>query len=133
MNEVVLNHVTTTKLEATIRFGKSKLNLLINIYNWRVSFPREIIYLVLADITACFRFPRLSCNITGAFGFMAQNLYFISTSHVFGSNTSASSWELLRHAIKNLIPIFFVRDDLIMKHKRYTDMLNFRTKPDYWI
>jgi hypothetical protein len=31
MNEVILNHVTTTKLEATINFGKSKLNLLINI------------------------------------------------------------------------------------------------------
>ena len=57
MNEVVLNHVTTTEMEATINFGKSKLNLLINIYNWRVSFPREIIYLALSDITACFRFP----------------------------------------------------------------------------
>jgi hypothetical protein len=34
MNKVVLNHVTTTKLEATINFGKSKMNLLINIYNW---------------------------------------------------------------------------------------------------
>ena len=128
MNEVVLNHVTTTEMEATIDFGKSKLNLLINIYNWRVSFPQEIIYLALSDITACFHFPRLSCDITGAFGFMAQGLYFISTSHVFGSNTSASSWEPLRHAIKNLIPIFFVRDDLIIKHKKYIDMLKWQDK-----
>jgi hypothetical protein len=123
MSEVVLNHVTTTEWEANIDFGKSKINFLINIYNWRVSFPREIIYVALADITACFRFPRLCCDITGAFGFMAQDWYFISTSHVFGSNTSASSWEPLRRAIKNLIPIFFERDDLIIKHKKYIDML----------
>jgi len=123
MNEVVLNHVTTTEWEANIDFGKSKINFLINIYNWRVSFPREIIYVALADITACFRFPRLCCDITGAFGFMAQDWYFISTSHVFGSNTSASSWEPLQRAIKNLIPIFFERDDLIIKHKIYINML----------
>jgi hypothetical protein len=123
MNEVVLNLITTTAWEANIDFGKSKVNFLINIYNWRVSFPLEIIYVALADITACFRFPQLCCDITGAFGFMAQDWYFISASHVFGSNTSASSWEPLRRAIKNLIPIFFERDDLIIKHKIYIDML----------
>ena len=130
MNEVVLNHVTTTKLEATINFGKSKMNLLINIYNWRKSFPREIIYLVFSDITACFRFPRLSCDITGAFGFKAQSWYFLSTSHIFGSNTSASSWEPLRCAIKNLIPTYFARDDLVEKHKAYTYMLKWQDKND---
>jgi hypothetical protein len=102
INEVVLNHVTTSKLEATIDFGKSKKNLLINIYNWQISSLWEIIYLVLADITACFCFPWLSCDITSAFGFIAQDVYFLSMSHVFGSNTTASSWEPLQHAIKKI-------------------------------
>jgi len=123
MNEVILIHVTTTEWEANIDFGKSKVNFLINIYNWQVGFPWEIIYVALADITACFRFPWLCCDITGTFGFMAQDWYFISTSHVFGSNTSASSWEPLQRAIKNLIPIFFERDNLIIKHKIYIDIL----------
>ncbi len=57
---------------------------------------------------------------------MAQDLYFISTSHVFGSNISASSWEPLWRAIKNLIPIYFERDDLIVKHKKYIDMLKWQ-------
>jgi hypothetical protein len=39
---------------------------------------------------------------------------------------SASSWEPLRRAIKNLIPIFFVRDNLIIKHKKYIDMLKWQ-------
>ena len=92
-DEVVLNHVTPTDQEAPIDFGTAKRKLLTNIYNWRVSFPDEVIYLALADITACFRFPRISADVTGTFGFLAETLYFISSSHVFGSNTSASSWE----------------------------------------
>jgi hypothetical protein len=120
-NEVILNHQTSTDDEAVIDFGQAKNKFLINIYNWRVSHPNEIIYLFLADITACFRFPRISAEVTGAFGFIAENLYFISTSHVFGSNTSASSWEPLRQAIQHLICIFSKRDDLVDKHH---DLLN---------
>ncbi len=95
-NKAVLNYVTTTDHEAIIDFGRAKMNLFINIYNWQVSYPDETIYLALADITACLRFPRISANVTGSFGFMAEGDYFLSTSHVFGSNTSASSWEPLQ-------------------------------------
>jgi hypothetical protein len=49
-----LNHETSTDSEAVIEFGQAKTRLLINIYNWRVSYLDEIIYLALADITACF-------------------------------------------------------------------------------
>ena len=58
-DEIVLNHETSTDNEAIIDFGKTKTNLLINIYNWKISYPLEIILLALADITACFHSPRL--------------------------------------------------------------------------
>ena len=122
-DEVVLNHVTPTDQEAPIDFGTAKRKLLTNIYNWRVSFPEEVIYLALADITACFRFPRISADVTGAFGFLAESFYFISSSHVFGSNTSASSWEAFRRAIQNLITVLSQRDDLTIKHKDLLDAL----------
>jgi hypothetical protein len=77
--------------KAIINFGRAKTNLFIYTYNWQVSYPKEIIHLILADITACFRFPRILANVIGAFGYAAKGLYFISTSHVFGSNTLASS------------------------------------------
>jgi hypothetical protein len=95
-NKVVFNHITTMDLEADTNFGQAKMIFFINIDNWRVSYPHKPIYLVLGDITACFRFPRISADITGAFGFLADGLYFLSTGHVFGSNTSASSWEAFR-------------------------------------
>jgi hypothetical protein len=92
-DEIVLNHKTSTDFEAVIDFGKAKMNLLINIYNWQVSYPHETIYLPLADVTACFRFPRIFADVVGAFGYVAEEKYFVSMSHMFGSNTLASSWE----------------------------------------
>jgi hypothetical protein len=122
-HEVVLNEIITTKFEANITFGLAKLKLLQRIYNWRISHPDSKIYLALADITACFRFPRIHTDVTGAFGFMAEGLYFLAMSMVFGSNTSASSWEPFRRAIEALIIEYLMRSDLIEKHKHLHDML----------
>ena len=122
-HEVVLNEITPTELEANIDFGLAKMKLLIRIYNLRISYPQSKIFLALADITACFRFPRMHADVTGAFGFMAEELYFLATSMVFGSNTSASSWEPFRRAIQSLIPVLSMRTDLVEKHKGLLDML----------
>ncbi len=114
-HEVVLNEITPTEFEAAIDFRKSKTKLLTTIYNWRVSNPWKRIYLVLADTTACFHFPRIHADATGTFGFMAEHLYFLVTNMVFGSNTSVSSWEPFRRA-QSLIPIYSMRMDLVEKH-----------------
>jgi hypothetical protein len=72
---------------------------------WLISFPNKVIYLALADITTCFCFPRISADVAGAFNFLAEAFYFVSTSHMLGSNTLASSWEAFRQAIQQLITI----------------------------
>jgi hypothetical protein len=128
-HELVLNQVTDSEFEAIINFGQSKMKLYVSIYNWRISFPDQIIYLVLADISACFRYPRIAADLTGAFGFMFEKLYFLSMSHIFGSDTSASSWEPFRRAIKNSIPIYFFREDLVIKHKSLLDVLKWDESP----
>jgi hypothetical protein len=75
-NKVVLNHIMTMELKAIINFGQAKMKLFMNIYNWRVSFPNEKIFLMLADITACFWFPTISADVTGAFGFFGEWILF---------------------------------------------------------
>ncbi len=118
-----MNQKTSTDGKAVIDFGQAKTRLLINIYNWHVSYPDKIIYLALADITACFQFPRISADVTGAFGFLAKELYFVSTSHVFGSNTLASSWEPCRRAIQSMILVYSKRNNLVEKHQVLLDIL----------
>jgi hypothetical protein len=66
----------TTKFEVSITFCTDKLKLLQRIYNLRVSHPKRKIFLALADICACFCFPRVHADLMGAFGFMAEEFNF---------------------------------------------------------
>jgi hypothetical protein len=82
-----------------------------------------MILLGLADVKACFRYPRIHTDLTGAFGFIADKLYNLATAMVFGSTASASSWEAFRQAIKALTKVFANRPDLVVRHKKFIDML----------
>jgi hypothetical protein len=55
-----------------------------------------ILLLGMADIKAYFCFGRIHADLTGAFGFIADNPYNLVTAMIFGSTTSASSWEAFR-------------------------------------
>ncbi len=78
----------------------------------------------MADIKACFRFPRIHPDLTGAFRFMAGGYYNLATAMVFSSTTSASSWEPFRQAIEALSVVYVDRPDLVIKHKYYLDMIS---------
>jgi len=91
--DIVMNQVTPVNHEAPITFGHVKIQLYINIYNTCISHPYVVILLGMADIKACFCFLRIHPDLTGAFGFMAGGFYNLATAMVFGSTTSASSWE----------------------------------------
>ena len=96
-------------------------------YNTRISFHDAPILLGTADIKECFRFPRIHANLTGAFGFMAGGYFFLAIAMVFGSIASASSWEPFRRAIEALSAVYTNRHDLVRKHKKYLDMINWAT------
>ena len=65
---IVMNQVTPVDNEAPITFGTAKLQFLTDVYNTRISFPDEPVLLGTADIKACFCFPRIHADLTGAFG-----------------------------------------------------------------
>ncbi len=91
--DIVMNQVTPVTCEAPKTFGHVKIQLYTDIYNMRVSHPNDVILLGIADIKACFHFPRIHLDLTGAVRFMAGVYYNLATAMVFGSTTSASSWE----------------------------------------
>ena len=100
--DVVMNDYTPTENEPEVTFKTAKKAFYWLLYNLRVSYPELPILLALADIKACFRSPRIHPDLTGAFGFLAANLYFLAIVMVFGSNTSAACWEPFRRAIEAL-------------------------------
>ena len=122
--EVVLNEVTSTEDEAVITFGNTKRIFLKDLYNARISFPNVLILLALADVKACYKHPCIHPDVTGAHGFNAESLYFLATAMVFGLKALASSWEAFRRSIEALSKVYANRPNLVIKHKKYLDMIN---------
>ncbi len=91
--DIVMNQVTPVAKEAPIMFRQVKGQVYADIYNTRISYPTARILLGLANIKACFRFAWIHADLTGAFGFIADDLFNLATAMVFGSTASALSWE----------------------------------------
>jgi hypothetical protein len=121
--DIVMNQVTPVNQEAPVTFGHVKSQIYMDIYNTRISYPTAMILLGLADVKACFRYPRIHADLTGAFGFIADELYNFATAMVFGSTASVSSWEAFQRAIEALTKVFANRPDLVVRHKKFIDML----------
>jgi hypothetical protein len=86
-----MNQVTPVAQEAPVTFGHVKSQIYMDIYNTRISYPTATVLLGLANVKVCFRYPRNHADLTGAFGFIADELYNLATAMVFGSTESASS------------------------------------------
>ncbi len=114
---------TPVTQEASVTFGHVKSQIYMDIYNTRISYPTATILLSLADVKACFLYPRIHADLIGAFGFIADKLYNLATAMVFGSTASASSWEAFRQAIEALTKVIANRPGLVMRHKKFIDML----------
>jgi hypothetical protein len=72
--DIVMNQVTPVAQEAPVTFGHVKSQIDRDIYNTCISYPTATILLGLGDIKACFRYPRIHADVTGAFSFIADKL-----------------------------------------------------------
>ncbi len=70
--DIVMNQVTPVAQEAPVTFGHVKRQIYMDIYNMCISYPTAMILLGLADVKACFRYPRIHTDLTVAFGFIAD-------------------------------------------------------------
>ncbi len=82
--DIVMNQVTPVAQEAPVTLGHVKSQIYMHIYNTRISYPTATIHLSLADVKVCFRYPRIHADLTGVFGFIADELYNLATAMVFG-------------------------------------------------
>jgi hypothetical protein len=49
-----MNQITPVAQKASITFGRVKIQLYMDIYNTRISYPLVVIFLAMGDIKACF-------------------------------------------------------------------------------
>jgi hypothetical protein len=121
--DIVMNQVTPVTQEAPVTFGHVKSQIYMDIYNTRISYPTATFLLGLADVKACFRCPRIHADLTGVFSFIADELYNLATAMVFSLTASASSLVAFRQFIEALTKGFANRPNLVVRHKKFIDML----------
>ena len=92
-HEYTMNQMTKTRHKAPVTFGAVYLLLAIWIWQLRISFPNDDMILAFIDISACFCFPRIFTDLVGAFSCVIGPWFMAANAMVFGSTTSASSWE----------------------------------------
>jgi hypothetical protein len=125
---IVRNQVMPITHEAPITSGHVKIQLYIDIYNTCVSYPKFIILLAMVDIKACFHFPCIHADLTGAFGFLDGGYFHLATATVFGFTASASSYEPFQRAIQALAVVYAHHRDLIKKHRKFLEMISWATQ-----
>jgi hypothetical protein len=52
--DIVMNQITPVDQESPVTFDHVKLQIYIDIYNTRISYPTLVILIALANIKACF-------------------------------------------------------------------------------
>jgi hypothetical protein len=60
--DIVINQVIPVAQEAPVTFGHVKSQIYMDIYNTRISYLTATIPLGLADVKACFRYPRIHAD-----------------------------------------------------------------------
>ena len=126
--EYTMNQMRKTRHEAPVTFGAVYLLLPIWIWQLRISFPNEDTLLAFINISACFCFPRICNDLVGAFSYMIGPWFMAANVMVFGSTTSASSWEPFRQAIAALAERYFTQGDLVAKYQNLLDMITWNTE-----
>ncbi len=59
LTDTVMNQVTPVAQEAPVTCGHVKSQIYIDIYNTHITYPTATIILGLANVKACFQFPRI--------------------------------------------------------------------------
>jgi hypothetical protein len=108
-----LNDWTTKETEPPIFFATSFQSFLIWIYNLRISYPHQEIYVGDDDVSGAFRHNKYHPNVVGMHCYLIFGFLFFGTGLNFGSNTSASNWETVAQARQQLAQFLWSAVDTV--------------------
>ena len=118
------------KSEPEIIYGRSFINHLQHLYNFRISYPDDEIVLMDDDVKGAFRHCKYHPDIATAFAFIIQHLLFIPLGGTFGSIVSPANFEPIVRARIHLAEYLSTRTDLYDKYKHIIDKVKFSDPPE---
>ena len=123
-----INMATDKNNEPDILYGEAFMKHLIRIWNLRISYPDQDIYVWDDDVSGAFRQGKYNPDIATAFAFIIFNMLWIPCGTVFGSNTSPGNFEPIAMARMLLAQHYSCDkfDYLKEKHKHILDKVDFQ-------
>jgi len=125
LDSIAVNMMHWVTEELDLEYGTVLRQHLIRLYNLRITYPNDTIFLFDDDISSAFRHVKYNPFVAGAFAFIANNTLLIPTAQTFGSNTSPANYEPLAKARAWLSTVFSSPSfaHLITKHKDILDTM----------
>ena len=113
-----INMSTDPTTAPPIEYGSKFFLHLCRIWNLRISYPDQDIYLWDDDVAGAFRQGKYNPEIASAFSFIISSTLWLPCGMVFGGNTSQQCYEPLANAREHLAKCFSSPkfEHLIKKH-----------------
>jgi hypothetical protein len=115
--------------EPAIHFPQSFLKFCIWIYNLRISYPYQEIYLVDDDVSGAFRHAKYNPNLVALHACLLFGFLFMSTGQTFGDSTSPANFEPLARARQQYAQYLWQQADTLLRAAPYMPVLQFQAPP----
>ena len=124
-----INDWTTNKTEPPVNFATAFANYLRWLYNARITYPREELYLGDDDISGAFRHQKYHPNLVGMHSCVVAGFLSCATGMTFGDNTSSANFDPIAEARKELARYLWSQPDTVARAAKYLPAIELATPP----
>lgn len=125
-----INDWTTKDTEPELTFAGAELGFMVWLYNLRITYPSEEIYIADDDVSGAFRLMKYHPNLTAMHTSLQSGYCVVNTGGTFGDNTSPSNFDPIGMARRQLSWYLWKHDPAVKeKVKSYLPPLQLAASP----
>jgi hypothetical protein len=124
-----VNDWTNKDDDLPVEFQLSERRFFRELYNYRISFPDQELYLCDDDIQGAFKWLLYNPNLVGMHAFLVGNHMGFNTSQTFGGTTSPANFEYVARARKYVARHLYNQPDIVTQAAPYVPTLETAPPP----
>lgn len=128
-NSICINMLTNKENEPEIKFQYTWIKHMTRIWNLRLTYPHDEIFLMADDVAGAFRHCKYNPEIISAFMFNLCDTLCVSTGQNFGTNFAPSNWEAFAKVREYLAEHLYDDPNINQKHKDLLSLVHVEREP----
>ena len=125
---VFVNFMLNLKNEPPLVYGTANQQHINRIWNIRISYPTEDIYLFDKDVKGAFRQSKYNPDVSSVFFFIISLYFFLPTGGTFGAVPGPSNFDPIARARTYLATLMSRKKSLVNKHWDIIKLMKFSKK-----